>query len=248
MSGMSLLPTKKENPLSNPHKTQLTCPHCGLTQAVPSRAFSTVCKQCGTYLRVEELLKPERKVSEVPIGRKQIACFDCGTALEVSAGAQSTMCKRCSSYIDLLDYNIAHAVSKNFKTKGAFVIQPKGYVFNSEAMVADAVIKGRFLGKLFAVHSLTIHSTAEIKGTFTTGLLIIPAGNHFRWQGQITVTSAEIAGELVADVRAITILVKPGGRLFGNIEGNCLTVEGGGVMVGDARIRSKKTEEAMHLK
>ena len=64
------------------------------------------------------------------------------------------------------------------------------------------MIKGRFLGKLTAVRSLTIYSTAEIKGSFTTGRLIIPAQDRFRWPGSLIVGSAEIAGELTADLTA----------------------------------------------
>ena len=36
------------------------------------------------------------------------------------------------------------------KTKGSFTIDATGYVFNTEVMAQDAVIKGRFLGKLTA--------------------------------------------------------------------------------------------------
>src|SRR5204863_603339 len=134
--------------------------------------------------------------------RRRIDCFDCGAELEVPVSAESTMCKKCSRYIDLKDYQINNAVSKNFKTKGSFVIEPKGYVFNTEATVGDAVIKGRFLGKLVATHSLTIYSTAEIKGTvtLTTARLVIPAANHFRWKEPLKVGSAEIAGELVNNI------------------------------------------------
>ena len=38
--------------------------------------------------------------------------------------------------MDLRDYTINSAVSKNFKTRGAFVIEPKGYVFNTEIIAA----------------------------------------------------------------------------------------------------------------
>ena len=107
------------------------------------------------------------------------------------------MCKRCSRYIDLKDYNITSAVSKNFKTKGSFTIEPTGYVFNTEAMVQDAAIKGRFLGKLTAWGSLTIFSSAEIRGTFKANNLVIPAMNHFRWKDTIAVSSAEIAARRI---------------------------------------------------
>jgi len=157
----------------------------------------------------------------------------------VAVNAQSTMCKRCSHHIDLLDYSFSVAVSRNFKTKGTFVIHPKGYVFNSEAIVGDAVIRGRFLGKLIAERSLTIYSGAEIKGTFTAGRLIIPAGNIFRWKEQLKLGSVEIAGELIADLRVQhSILVSSTGRLFGRIDAGGLTVEEGGVAVGETRIGS----------
>lgn len=156
--------------------------------------------------------------------------------MDTAATAESTMCKRCSGYIDLKDYHIANAVSKNFKTRGAFVIEPKGNVFNTEAVVGDAVIKGRFLGKLNA-ERLTIHSTAEIKGNFNTAHLIIPAENQFRWKEQINVGSAEIAGELAANLHASgTIILKSTARLFGNVEGKNFVVEDGAVVVGHVRV------------
>src|SRR5688572_4699606 len=135
---------------SQPEKIPVPCPHCGHSQAVPPTAFSTVCKQCGKHFKVQEVLKPKARKTIAEPERKRIHCPDCGIELDVPVTAESTMCKRCSSHIDLRDYHIANAVSKNFRTQGTFVIEPKGYVFNTEAMVGEAVIKGRFLGKLNA--------------------------------------------------------------------------------------------------
>jgi cytoskeletal protein CcmA (bactofilin family) len=156
------------------------------------------------------------------------------------------MCKRCSSYIDLLDYDISSAVSKNFKTKGTFVVQPKGYVFNTEARVGDAVIKGRFLGKLVAERTLTLHSTAEIRGTFTAACLVVPVGNSFHWNTPIKVGAADIAGELVANLHAETAIhIQRTGRVFGDVESTSLVVEEGGVLVGVARVGPRLlTEQA----
>ena len=150
------------------------------------------------------------------------------------------MCKRCSRYVDLKDYHIVSAVCKNFKTKGAFVIEAKGYVFNSETRAGDAVIRGRFLGKLLAEGSLTIYSSAEIKGSFAAGQLVVPAENLFRWKEPIKVGSAEIAGELVASLQAKgTVLVKSTARLFGDVQAGGLAVEPGAVIVGNLRIGLK---------
>ena len=215
----------------------VTCPHCGHQQPEPPAAFSTVCKKCRRHFHVQKVLKPPPKAVERVREQRQITCFDCGTELQVAITAESTMCKRCGRYVDLKDYRITNAVSKNFKTKGAFVVEPKGYVFNTDAIVGDAVIKGRFLGKLVAERSLTLYSTAEFKGSFKTDRFMIPPENHFRWKEPIRAGSAEIAGELVGNLEAErTIVLKSTARMFGDLRARNLVVEPGAVVVGNMRI------------
>jgi cytoskeletal protein CcmA (bactofilin family) len=217
----------------------LICPHCGHQQKEPPTGFSTICKECGRHLRVQEILNPAPKAPKHAPPKKRVTCFECGAELDVPASAESTMCKRCSRYVDLHDYRITSALAKNFKTKGAFVVEPKGYVFNAEALVGDAVIRGKFHGKL-AAHSLTIYSSADIKGTLTAEHLIIPAGNHFRWKDPIQVGSAEIAGELAADLCAAkTVVLKSTACFFGDLKAKHLIVEGGAVLVGRVRVGIK---------
>ena len=224
-------------PASKQDRVPLTCPHCGHQQLEPRTAFSSVCKKCGQHLRVQEILKPSRPVADSGPERKSITCFDCGAALDVPVSAESTMCKRCSHYVDLKDYRITSAVSKNFKTKGAFVVEPKGYVFNTEVVVDSAVIRGRLHGKLKAERALTVYSTAEIKGTFQASHLIVPAENHFRWKDPISLQSGEIAGEIAADLQvAGALIVKSTARLFGNVIAMHMIVEEGAVVVGQLRI------------
>jgi cytoskeletal protein CcmA (bactofilin family) len=225
-------------PANKQDKILVTCPHCGHQQPEPRSVLSTNCRKCGQHLRVAEALRPAPKVVEsAGPERRRINCFDCGAALDVPVSAESTMCKRCSRYVDLKNYTINSAVSKNFKTRGSFFIDLKGYVFNTEAVVADAIIKGRFLGKLTAEHSLTLYSTAEIKGSFKVGRLVIPAANSFRWAEPIKLGSAEISGELAANLVAEgTVVLKGTGRLFGNVDAANLVVEDGAVMVGRVRI------------
>lgn len=212
----------------------VSCPHCGHEQPEPPKAFSTVCKKCRKHFDVQKSLRPAPKATKTAFKQKHVVCFECGTELDVPVAAESTMCKRCSAYIDLKDYRITNAVSKNFKTRGSFVIEAKGNVFNTEAVVNDAVIKGRFLGKLKA-ERLTLYSTAEIKGTLDAAHLIIPPENHFHWKEQIKFGSAEIAGELVANVQSKTLVLKSTARFFGNAEVETFVVEEGAVVVGNVR-------------
>jgi cytoskeletal protein CcmA (bactofilin family) len=236
------MPVKKQD------KVLLVCPHCGHQQPEPRTAFSTICKKCGQHLRVQEIIAPAKKAPARAAKQKLVACFECGTELTVPASAESTICKRCSAYVDLHDYRITSALAKNFKTKGAFVVEPKGYVFNTEAFVGAAVIRGKFHGKLAAERSLTIYSSADIKGSLTAGHLIIPAENHFRWGSQIKVGSAEIAGELVANLRAEdTIVLKSTARLFGNVDAQNLVVEDGAIVVGKMQIGPRTGKEQRKL-
>jgi cytoskeletal protein CcmA (bactofilin family) len=235
-------------PSSKQDKVLLVCPHCGHQQPEPRGAFSTICKKCGRHLRVQEVLNPPPKATEAGPKKKLINCFECGTALEVSATAESTICKRCSAYVDLHNYNITSALAKNFKTRGEFTVELKGYVFNTESMVGDAVIRGKFHGKLVVERLLTIYSTAEIKGSISAGNLVIPAKNHFRWDAQIRVGSAEISGELAADLRAEdTVIVKASARLFGNVDARAVVVEEGAVVVGHLQISPRAAGEQRQL-
>jgi cytoskeletal protein CcmA (bactofilin family)/ribosomal protein S27E len=228
------MPAKKQD------KVLLSCPHCGHQQAEPRAAFSTICRKCGQHLRVQKILHPPPKAPARAPRQKHITCFECGAELVIPASAESTMCKRCSQYVDLHDYRITSALAKNFKTKGAFTVELKGYVFNTESIVGDAVIRGKFHGKLVALGSLTIYSTADIKGSLTAEHLVIPAENYFRWPDPIQVGSAEIAGELVASLRAQgAVVVKSTARFFGNVNAGNLVVEDGAVVVGKMQIRSQ---------
>ncbi len=213
-----------------------TCPRCGFSQPEPRLAYSTVCKNCQQHFRLQESA-PAGKGAKVIIEQRQVRCFQCGTELQAPRAAASTMCKRCSAHVDLSDYRITQTVSKNFRTHGWLVVEEKGFLLNTEALVGEAVIKGKVIGKLVAEGSLEIHSSANIKGTFSAGRLIIPAGHHFRWVEPLRVGAAEIAGELVGYLfSAGTVLLKSSSRLFGGIEAANLVVEPGAVFVGAAKV------------
>jgi len=225
------MPAKKQD------QVLVACPHCGHQQTEPRSAYSTICKKCGQHLRVQDILNPAPLAPKRAPKQRVVTCFECGAELEVPASAESTMCKQCSRYVDLHDYRITSAIAKNFKTKGVFVIEPKGCVFNTESIVGDAIIRGRFHGKLAVERSLTIYSTADIKGSLTVTHLIIPLESHFRWPNPLKVGSAEIAGEFTADLRARdTVLLKSTARLFGDVDARHLMVEEGAVVVGKMQI------------
>src|SRR5258706_4663194 len=97
-------------------KVSVACPHCGQAQLEPRDAYSTICKACGRNFRIEETLRPKKAPEKKLPQTRQVSCFQCGTELDVAVEAESTMCKRFSAHVDLRNYEINQAVSKNFRT------------------------------------------------------------------------------------------------------------------------------------
>jgi len=229
---MRAKPTVKQD------RVAVTCPKCGHSQPEPRGAYSTVCKKCYQHFRIEPGQRAALRSPPKPeIAQKHVRCFQCGTELEVPVAATSTMCKRCSSYVDLTDYHITSTTSKNFRTYGRLVVEEKGYLLNTDSRVREAVIKGRFIGKLVTETNLEIYPTANIKGTLQAGRLVVPLGVVFHWKEALRVGAAEIGGELVANLlSAGTVLLKSTARFFGDVQAGGLVVESGAVFVGGARI------------
>ncbi len=224
-------------PPPKPDRIRVTCPKCGHRQLEPRTAYSTLCKACHQHFRLEDVLRPAAQPEKPQVAQRLVRCFQCGTELAVPLAATSTMCKRCGSHVDLTDYRITQTVSKNFRTYGRLVIEEKGYVLNADAEVGEAVVKGRFIGKLVAKGTLEIHSSANIKGSFTAGRLLIPAGHHFRWPEPLRVEGADISGELVATVQSPgTVRLRSTARFFGAVQAGNLVVEPGAVLVGTVRV------------
>jgi cytoskeletal protein CcmA (bactofilin family) len=179
-----------------------------------------------------------------PPEQRQVRCFKCGTERAVSAAASTTLCKRCGSHVDLADYRITQSVSKNFRTHGRLVIEEKGHLLNSDALVGEAVVKGRFSGKLVAEGTLEINSSANFEGSFTAGRLVIPVGHHFRWPEPLRFEAADISGELVGSLQAAgTVWLRATARLFGAVQARNFVVESGAVFVGTARIGDRFLQE-----
>jgi cytoskeletal protein CcmA (bactofilin family)/DNA-directed RNA polymerase subunit RPC12/RpoP len=226
-------------PHSAKDTVEVACPKCGHLQPEPRTAYSTVCKQCRQHFQVQEALRPTPPVARAEIERRRVRCFQCGTELEVPRAARTTMCKRCSSHVDLADYHVTQTVSKNFRTHGRLVIEERGYVLNTDAVVGEAVVKGRLIGRLAVEGTLEIHATARIQGTFTAGQLLVPAGHHLRWPELLQIGGAVIGGELMASLCASgTVRLRSGARCFGDLEAANLIVEEGAVFVGSARVGS----------
>ena len=231
-------------PPLKPDRIAVTCPRCGHCQLEPRTAYSSICKECHQHFRLDQVLRLGAQPPKPRLEQRQVRCFQCGTELPVPVAATSTICKRCRSHVDLADYRVTQTVSKKFRTHGRLVVEEKGYIFDSNALVGEAVVKGRFNGRLFAEGTLEIHSSANLKGTISAGRLVIPAGHHFRWPDPLPVEAADISGELVATLEASgTVRLRATARFFGAVQARNLVVESGAVLVGEARIGDRLLQE-----
>jgi cytoskeletal protein CcmA (bactofilin family) len=151
------------------------------------------------------------------------------------------MCKRCSAHVDLQDYRITATLSKNLRTKGRIVVEADGCLLNTDSYAGEAVLKGKLIGKLTA-DSLEIHQGYQIKGSFKAGKLIIPLGTVLRWPQEILVKSADISGELVANLKATgTVIVRASAHFFGEIEARHVVIESGAIFVGAMKTGAAST-------
>jgi len=231
-------------PPSKRDRIPVTCPRCGHLQLEPRTGYSTICKECHQHFRVEEVRRLPGQPAKPPLEQRQVRCFKCGTERAVTAAASTTLCKRCGSHVDLADYRITQSVTKNFRTHGRLVIEEKGHLLSSDALVGEAVIKGRFTGTLVAEGTLEINSSANLEGSFTAGRLVIPDGHHFRWPEPLRFEAADIGGELVASLQAAgTVRLRATARLFGAVQARNFVVESGAVFVGTARIGERLLQE-----
>ena len=222
----------------------VTCPRCGHCQLEPRTAYSSICKQCHQHFRLEQVLRLPAQPAKPPLEPKQVRCFLCGTELAVPVAATSTICKRCRGHVDLANYRVTQTVSRKYRTHGRLVIEEKGFLFDSEVLVGEAVVKGRFTGKLVAEGTLEINSSANIKGSLTAGRLVIPAGHHFYWNEPLAVGAADISGELVAGLQASgTVRLRATARYFGAVQAHNFVVELGAIFVGTARIGNGLLQE-----
>jgi cytoskeletal protein CcmA (bactofilin family) len=231
-------------PLLKPDRISVACPKCGHRQLESGPVYITICKQCHLHFRLGRAWPLPAAPTRPQVDQRKVRCFKCGAELAVWVTAASTLCKQCHSHVDLADYRITQTVSKKFRTHGRLVIEEKGYVLNSDALVGEAVIKGCFMGKLVAEGTLEIHSSANIKGSFTAGRLVIPAGHYFRWPEPLPVEAADISGELAATLQASgTVWLRASARFFGVVQARNLVVEPGAVWVGPARIGDRFLQE-----
>ncbi|MEZ4894697.1 MAG: polymer-forming cytoskeletal protein [Saprospiraceae bacterium] len=76
------------------------------------------------------------------------------------------------------DFRIDGTIKGKLRCKAKVIIGPSGVV-DGEIHCQNAVVEGRFKGKMTVTELLNIRETAEVEGEISTNKLLVQSGAHF---------------------------------------------------------------------
>jgi len=225
-------------------KITVECRHCGFKQLESPFAKSTFCRKCSEHF---ELGKPQPEPPEERssfferfgglFSRKttrDVSCFDCGAAQTVSSSAKSSICPQCSAYIDLSDFKITSTFNRSVQTQGTVHITSKGDVTSAKVACAEAYIEGKLRGNLFCTGNTHIKMKGKLLGALDVKHLIIEMRCDVEVVRSIKARSVEVSGKASARLHVDgTVTITKKGWLEGTVYAKAITIEKGGVFLGE---------------
>jgi cytoskeletal protein CcmA (bactofilin family) len=216
-------------------------------------AKSTMCRQCGSHFapsvpKHEVRLRPKDEPVEAapdPSLRQkiegfwnkhhssEIECFDCGAKQEISSAASSTFCPKCSTHIDLRSYKITTSFSRSIKTQGEIHVTPKGDLSSTNVTCRTALIEGKMRGNMNCIGTATINFVGKIPGRLTAAQILVDRKSDVHFFRRLRVKSIEIRGRMTGEIVAeAAVVIHRTGLLDGNVTAKSISVEKGGIFMG----------------
>jgi len=219
-------------------------------------AKSTMCRQCGAHfapsvpkheIRMrskEERVEASAAATDPSLRQKiegfwnkhhnsEIECFDCKAKHEVSSAATSSFCPKCSTHIDLRNYKITTSFSRSIRTQGEIHITPKGDLSSTTVTCRAALIEGKMRGNMKCVGTATINFVGKIPGRLIAERIVIDRKSDVHFFRRLEVKSIEIRGRMTGEVVAEgTVIIHRNALLDGNVTAKSISVEKGGVFMG----------------
>jgi cytoskeletal protein CcmA (bactofilin family) len=223
-------------------------------------AKTTMCRQCASHFapaapKQEVRIRPKDERVEAAAGstdpslfqkieglwnkhhNSEIECFDCKAKHEVSSAATSSFCPKCSTHIDLRNYKITTSFSRSIKTQGEIHITSKGDLSSTTVTCRAALIEGKMRGNLKCVGTATINFVGKIPGRLIAEHIIIDRKSDVHFFRRIQVKSIEIRGRMTGEIVAEgPVIIHRNALLDGNITAKSISVEKGGVFMGQLTI------------
>jgi cytoskeletal protein CcmA (bactofilin family) len=228
-------------------------------------AKSTMCRQCGSHFapaapRHEVRLRPKDEPVEAapdPSLRQkiegfwnkhhssEIECFDCKAKQEISSAATSTFCPKCSTHIDLRNYKVTTSFSRSIKTQGEIHVTPKGDLSSSSVTCRSALIEGKMRGNMICLGTATINFVGKIPGRLTAEHVLVDRKSDVHFFRRLRVKSIEIRGRMTGEIVAeAAVIIHRGALLDGNVTAKSISVEKGGIFMGQLIIGSSGLTQA----
>ena len=225
-------------------KKNVECPHCGFKQLESPFAKSTFCRKCSKHYDLGKPVPPPREAQPSLLARiggffagkttRDVTCFGCNAVQTVSSSAKSSICPQCSAYIDLSDFKISSTFSRSIETQGKIHITSKGDVTSAKVACGEAIIEGKIRGNLLCTGIARVKLKGKLHGAIDVKQLLIDRRSEVEIIRPVKARSVEVSGKLSARLHvdgAVTITKR--GRLEGIVYAKAITVEKGGVFLGE---------------
>ena len=171
------MPAKKQD------QVLVACPHCGHQQAEP---------RDGLLHHLQKMRPASPRPGNPPSGahaaperapkQRHITCFECGAELGSARQRRIHHVQMVQPLRGPARLSDHHRHGQKFQDQGHAGRRAQRLCFqHRNSSSATPSSRENIHGKLAVERSLTIYSTADIKGSLTAAHLVIPAENHFRW-------------------------------------------------------------------
>lgn len=241
-----------------PRKASFCCPHCGFVQHEPAHLISTYCRACGAHYEVAGARSPGEqweKSGESLVNQalrriiskpdRMVHCHLCGQNHEVSGYAKSTICPGCAASIELGDLVFSSNVSRPVDTRGKLTVQAEAYLNSSQIICGSALIQGRIAGTLRCEGEVRLACSGKLGCQILAHTVRIEKNASVELAHLLETTNLIILGSLIGRVRCNgNVTVKRTGKLEGHLEARSVTVERGGILLGQSAIHPSEDTAA----
>lgn len=202
----------------------------------------------------EEKPEPhERKIGS-HIGRTvlptkhEVSCYECGYEFALTGAVKSTFCSKCRAKLSVENVVINRAWAEDVKTAGTVHVKPDGVVTSGELVANHVILEGQVTGGHIRVFRwLELRSAAGYQPQrLEAQRLRIGADTHLILP-EVRYEQVEVLGTLKARIEAgARLVVKPGGRVEGDVRTPEVQVEEGGTLVASLDVRPSRAIPVAH--
>ncbi|MEI6032687.1 MAG: polymer-forming cytoskeletal protein [Verrucomicrobiae bacterium] len=191
-------------------------------------------------------MPPIPPASEAP--KRTVFCHKCQAKHWVSLSARTTICPGCGAAIGMEDVSFCSPASRPVDTRGNLIVSPGGCLSSSWIVCGSAQIHGRIIGRLLAEGEVRIGTSQTCACHITAPVIVIEKHASPVFLYALETEHLVVFGRLTGIVHCCGVVhVQRGGRLEAAVHARAVTVDKGGVLVGDCRVAKGHSEKSGSL-